>query len=259
MRTPLPLSMLIISVCSTLSSNAQSQSSQTTTVGPWEIATSYKADKFDACVMNRSAAGFEISFMRAQDGLLLLLDSPKWKLDRGKAYTVRLVAGSQSVEAKALAETRGVTVALADRPFNGKLRTATVLDVRGEGATLQVPLDGSAAAFERLEACFEKNSRERAETNPLPGLELTANFLSEINFELNSKPNNKEYKDTLDENGLYLAPDKMRIMIDERLQTADAKTRLDLFHILNRLVLHSDLLYTAKFEHRLIDAQRYSF
>src|SRR6202035_1615770 len=138
MRTPLPLSMLIISVCSTLSSNAQSQSRQTTTVGPWEIATSYKADKFDACVMNRSAAGFGISFMRAQDGLLLLLESPKWKLDRGKAYTVRLVAGSQSVEAKALAETRGVTVAL----------------------------DGSAAAFERLEACFEKNSRESAETNP---------------------------------------------------------------------------------------------
>ena len=166
MRTPLPLSMLTISVCSILSSNAQSQSGQTTTVGPWEIATSYKADKFDACVMNRSAAGFGISFMRAQDGLLLLLDSPKWKLDRGKAYTVRLVAGSQSVEAKALAETRGVTVALADRPFNGKLRTATVLDVRGEGATLQVPLDGSAAAFERLEACFEKNSRASAETNP---------------------------------------------------------------------------------------------
>jgi hypothetical protein len=156
MRTPLPLPMLIISVCSTLSSNAQSQSSQTTTVGPWEIATSYKADKFSACVMNRSAAGLGISFMRAQDGLLLVLDSPKWKLDRGKAYTVRLVAGSQSMEAKALAETRGVTVALADRPFNGKLRTATVLDVRGEGATLQVPLDGSAAAFERLEACFEK-------------------------------------------------------------------------------------------------------
>jgi hypothetical protein len=68
--------------------------------------------------MNRSAAGLGISFMRAQDGLLLVLDSPKWKLDRGKAYTVRLVAGSQSMEAKALAETRGVTVALADRPFN---------------------------------------------------------------------------------------------------------------------------------------------
>src|ERR1700675_317445 len=148
MRTPLPLSILIISVCSTLSSNAQSQRSQTTTVGPWEIATSYKADKFDACVMNRSAAGFGISFMRAQDGLLLLLESSKWKLDRGKAYTVRLVAGSQSVEAKALAETKGVTVALADRPFNGRLRTSNVLEIRGEGATLRVPLDGSTAALE---------------------------------------------------------------------------------------------------------------
>src|ERR1700721_4332540 len=115
MRTPLPLSKLITSVFSTLSSNAQSQSSQTTTVGPWEIATSYKADKFDACVMNRSTTGFGISFMRAQDGLLLLLDSPKWKLDRGKAYPVRLVAGSQSVEAKPLAETGGVRVGLAHR------------------------------------------------------------------------------------------------------------------------------------------------
>src|ERR1700704_4753689 len=166
MRPLLALPLLVISICPTSSPLAQSQGSQTTTVGPWEIATSYKADKFDACVMNRSAAGFGISFMRAQDGLLLLLDSPKWKLDRGKAYTVRLVAGSQSVEAKALAETRGVTVALADRPFNGKLRSATALDVRGEGATLRVPLDGSSAAFERLETCFEKNSREGAETNP---------------------------------------------------------------------------------------------
>jgi hypothetical protein len=82
--------------------------------------------------------------------------------------------------------------------------------------------------------------------------------LTEINFKINSTPSNKEYKDTFHENGLYLAPDKMRIMIDERLETADAKTRLDLVHILNLLVLHCDLLYTAKFEHRLIDVQRYS-
>jgi hypothetical protein len=164
MRTPLALPFLVISLLPTLSSRAQSQSS--TTVGPWEIATSYKADKFDSCLMNRTAAGLGISFARVQDGLLLFLDSPKWKLDRGKAYSVRLIAGPQSVEAKALAETKGVMVALADRPFNGKLRSATVLEVRGDGATLKVPLDGSSAAFERLEACFEKNSREGAETNP---------------------------------------------------------------------------------------------
>jgi hypothetical protein len=166
MRTLLALPLLVISVLPTSSSPAQSQNSQTVIVGPWEIATSYKADKFYTCVMNRSAGGLGISFVRAQDGLLLFLDSPKWKLDRGRAYSVRLVAGSQSVEAKALAETKGVTVALADRPFNGKLKSATVLEVRGDGATLRVPLDGSTAAFERLEACFDKNSREGSETNP---------------------------------------------------------------------------------------------
>jgi hypothetical protein len=38
--------------------------------------------------------------------------------------------------------------------------------VRGEGAALHVPLDGSAAALDRLDVCFEKNIRESAETNP---------------------------------------------------------------------------------------------
>ena len=166
MRTAIALPLVAVFLYPTSSSNAQSQSSQTATVGPWEIATSYKADKFDGCVMSRSAGGLGISFARTKDGLLLILESPKWKLDRGKAYTVRLAAGSQSVEAKALAETKAVTLALADRSFNGKLRSATVLEVRGDGATLRVPLDGSSAAFERLETCFEKNRLEGAETNP---------------------------------------------------------------------------------------------
>ena len=169
MRTQLALPFLVLFLFllfPTLSSIAQSQNTQATTVGPWEIATSYKADKFDACLINCTAAELGISFARAQDGLLLFLDSPKWKLDRGKAYTVRLVAGSQSVEAKALAETKGVMITLADRPLKGRLRSASVLEVQGDGATLRVPLDGSSAAFERLETCFEKNGRESAETNP---------------------------------------------------------------------------------------------
>ena len=144
----------------------QTQDNQTVKVGPWTIATTYKADKFDNCTMSSSAEDLGISFVRNKDGLLLLLDSSKWKLDRGKAYSVRLIAGSQSVEAKALAETKSVTIALADRPFNLKLRTANVLQVRGEGATVRVPLVGSASALERLEACFDKNQRESTETNP---------------------------------------------------------------------------------------------
>jgi hypothetical protein len=84
----------------------------------------------------------------------------------GKAYTVRLVAGSRSVEAKALAENKAVTIALVDRSLDERLRTADALEVRGEGATLRVPLDGSRAALGRLEACFDKNSRAGVETNP---------------------------------------------------------------------------------------------
>ncbi len=162
MRTPLALS-----VVATVAASAMAYAEeQTVTVGPWTIATSYKGDKFDSCSMNRSASELDITFVRSQDGLLLLLDSQKWKLERGKAYTVRLVAGSRSVEAKALAESKAVTIALADRTLNERLRTADVLEVRGEGSTLQVPLDGSTGALGRLEACFDKNSRVGLETNP---------------------------------------------------------------------------------------------
>jgi hypothetical protein len=165
MRTALALCFVTFLTTSVLAQQ-QPRDTQTVTVGPWMIATTYKADKFDNCTMSRSADELGITFVRTQDGLLLLLDSPKWKLDRGKAYSVRLVAGSQSLEVKALAETKSVTVALADRPFNASLRSANALQVRGEGATLRVPLDGSSAALERLEVCFEKNSREASETNP---------------------------------------------------------------------------------------------
>jgi hypothetical protein len=164
MRTPLALAYIALLTSSALAQ--QPLDIQTITIGPWAITTTYKADKFDNCTMTRSTADLGTSFVRTQDGLLLLLDSPKWKLERGKAYSVRLAAGSQSVEAKALAETKGVTIALPDRPFNEKLRTANVLEVRGEGATLRVPLDRSAAALERLDGCFEKNSREGPGANP---------------------------------------------------------------------------------------------
>ena len=164
MQTPAALVCLTLLTSSALAQ--QAQQIQKVTVGPWEITTTYKADKFDNCTMTRTLADLGISFVRTKDGLSLLLDSPKWKLERGKVYSVRLAGGSQAVEAKALAETKGVIITLADHPFNEKLRTAGVLEVRGEGATVRVPLDKSAAALERLELCFEKNSLEGPETNP---------------------------------------------------------------------------------------------
>ena len=83
------------------SAGAQSRDSQTLAIGPWAIATHYKTDKFESCTMSRSAGELGITFVRVQDGLRVLLDSPKWKLNRGKAYPVRLVAGSRSVDAQA--------------------------------------------------------------------------------------------------------------------------------------------------------------
>jgi hypothetical protein len=162
MRTPVALSVALLLTTSILA-HAQDQ---TVTVGPWTIATSSKAEKFDSCTMSRSTNDLDVSFIRGHDGLLLLLDSSKWKLERGKAYTVILVAGSRSVDAKALAESKGVTIALADRLLNERIHSAEILEVRGEGATLRVPLDGSMAALGRLETCFEKNSRQGSETNP---------------------------------------------------------------------------------------------
>ena len=115
--------------------------------------------------MSRSDNKLGITFLRAQDGLLVILESQKWKLDRGKAYPVRLTAGSRSVDAKALADAKRVSIALADSKLNSRLRSVSNLQVHAEGATLRVPLDHSATAFERLEECF--NRREATDANPL--------------------------------------------------------------------------------------------
>ena len=143
---------------------------QAITVGPWTIATSSRGDKFDSCTMSRSTSDLDVSFIRDQDGLILLLESSKWRLERGRAYPVTLVAGSWSVNAKASAETKAVTIALTNRPLNERMRTVNVLEVRGEGATLRVLLDGSIAALSRLESCFVRNSRQNSDTNPFVAL-----------------------------------------------------------------------------------------
>ena len=139
---------------------------QTVTIGPWIIKTSHKADDFDGCAMSRSAEGMDVTFLRTRDSLLLFLQSQKWNLEGGKAYTVQLRAGSRSVEAKALAESKAVTVELADRSLNKNLSGADVLEVRGEGATLRMPLDGSTAALARLDACLNRNDQAVIDTNP---------------------------------------------------------------------------------------------
>lgn len=158
MRSPIATSVALFLALFLATTTIADAQDQTVSVGPWTIATSSKADKFDGCTMSRSSNDLNITFVRAHDGLLLLLDSPKWKLERGKAYDVTLMAGSRSIQEKAQAEAKSVTIVLEDRPLNERVRSANILQVKGDGATLKVPLNGSTAALERLEECFEKNS-----------------------------------------------------------------------------------------------------
>ena len=138
----------------------------TVTVGPWTISTDHRADDLDGCAMSRSTEGMDVTLLRTPDTTLLLLQSQNWKLERGKAYTVRVAVGSRSVVAKAWAKSKAVTIELADRFLLRSLSTADALEVRGEGATLRVPLDGSTAALARLDACLNRNYRVGVETNP---------------------------------------------------------------------------------------------
>jgi hypothetical protein len=132
--------------------------SRTVTAGPWAIGPTYKAKKLQSCTMSRSDGELGITFVRAQDGLSLILESKRWRLDRGKSYPVRLTTGSRSLNAKARAETKSVSIALADSGLISRLRSANNLQLHVEDATLRVPLDSSSTAFERLEECF--NTRE---------------------------------------------------------------------------------------------------
>src|SRR6201999_3475440 len=129
---------------------------QTAMVGPWTIQTSSKSSD-ERCAITRAVDGVNIEFAKAREGWRLLLQSQKWKLANAKAYEVHLVAGSRSVEAKALAETNSVTIAI-DNWLIEVVSAADVLKVMGAGATLALPLDGSAAALAQLGTCLSRSS-----------------------------------------------------------------------------------------------------
>jgi hypothetical protein len=145
---------------------AQQNTKETVGVGPWSITTTYRANRFENCTMSRTGDEINASFVLTKDEMLLDLDSAKWHLERGKAYQVKLAIGSRLYDAKAVAEIKTATIALGDRSLNEALRAGATLDVQGEGATIRVPLDGSAAAFDRLTACVNKNLNSSAEANP---------------------------------------------------------------------------------------------
>ena len=136
------------------------------TIGPWQVEAAYKGQKLERCVMSRETTdGVDVRFTRDTDGLDLSMSSPKWKLGRNKSYPVELAAGTSVLKADVAASGNGVSVPIKDDRFLKSLKLADSLDVKGEGSTIQVALDKSAAGLERLESCYTKNLAP-TETNP---------------------------------------------------------------------------------------------
>ena len=142
------------------------EETKTDTIGPWEIEATFKGDKFDRCAINRKLDDDIVaSFVRTGDDLALELESPNWKLDRGKSYPVKMTLGPLSFDTEVAAEPNSVSMDVKDKKFVAGLRSASALNVVAAGATIRVPLDKSTAAFERLDQCIEKNNKA-VETNP---------------------------------------------------------------------------------------------
>jgi hypothetical protein len=136
-------------------------------IGPWQIDASFTEErKLDQCVMSRTTKdGIEARFTREENGLSLVMTSPRWELDKGKTYPVEFVAGSTSWKADVTAASDAVRVSLTDQLFNDALKKANSLEVRAAGKTITVSLNRSAAAFARLERCYQTNNKA-GETNP---------------------------------------------------------------------------------------------
>src|SRR5262245_26797319 len=132
---------------------------RTKDLGPWKIETIHKIEKIDRCTINRPVQdGIVARFVRTDAGLTLELESPNWKLERGKDYPVKMSVGSLSFNAQVAAESHSVSMEIEDKKFESALRNASALNIIAAGATIRVPLDQSAVAFDALAQCVADKS-----------------------------------------------------------------------------------------------------
>jgi len=160
------ITALALSFATVAAAAAEQPKEDAVAIGPWKIEAISKGQKFERCTMSRTTDdGVDVRFTRDADGLDLTMSSPKWKLGRGKSYPVELVAGSSTLQADVAASGNAVSLPVKDDRFLRSLKLADGLDVKGEGATIKVALDKSAAGLDRLEACYAKNG-SATEKNP---------------------------------------------------------------------------------------------
>ena len=93
------------SVTLAIATGHAAEDGRSTNLGPWEIEAIHKIEKIDRCTINRPVQdGIVARFARTDAGLTLELESPNWKLERGKNYAVKMSVGSLSFNAQVVAE-----------------------------------------------------------------------------------------------------------------------------------------------------------
>ncbi len=168
---PYPRLLMVVAAAATVLSTSAGRAAPSETnsveIGPWKVEADFHGSRFTGCAMSRTTPDdIEVRIARDAQGVLLRMTSPKWRLGRGKSYPVDLVVGNLDEKADVSASGDAVAVRLTDDEFIGKLARENELDVKGAGSTIKVALDQSAAALDRLNSCYEKNSVRSTDTNP---------------------------------------------------------------------------------------------
>ena len=160
------VAMWLITMCGIAQSQKSTENAKIS-IGPWQIEADFTEErKLDQCVMSRRTnEGIEARFTREAGGLSLVMTSPRWELEKGATYSVEFAAGSTAWKTDVTATSDAVRVALTDLLFNDALKNANSLVIRAVGKTIAVPLNKSAAAFARLERCYQTNNKA-GDTNP---------------------------------------------------------------------------------------------
>jgi hypothetical protein len=157
------LGILVAQPCLAQGPGARDQD-ESIKVGPWTILTEIDNGYFWGCSMRRTVGEITMGFDRLEDGLFVGLYSPRWKLQEGRSYHVRVTVGAETKQAHAKAEdSKTVTVQLDDRAVR-ILGDQSAITVVTPSMEISIRMDEAKEALGKLEQCYV--AQERARANP---------------------------------------------------------------------------------------------
>jgi hypothetical protein len=147
----------------------QTSNRQDFSAGAWIGFAQFADERFVRCLVGQELPGGRfIGFYRSADRLGIRLGDRGWALTPGASYPVELRVDGGTPRPFTAYVTSGsdpptVDMAIGDpRAAIATLQSARTLSVVAASQTLQFPLNGSRAALEKMEACFERNTQPAA-------------------------------------------------------------------------------------------------